>query len=594
MASSALASVIAPPPNLGDLARISRTVVFAEAQGSRSELHGKAPYTVTTFRVLQQVAGEPLGRAFEVQEAGGAVGNVGMAVAGAPAFEKGGRYLLFLDPASRGRWQTKMLAYGVLREQGGVLRPIPQAAELSLVPRPGVEPVGTYRKAELLQHLAAVASGAAPWHREAAEVATPEKAQAADQTSGAGMAGAALTSAPPACAYVTDQGGIPLRWFGFETSGSTFVWHTTPGQTGIADGGVSAVQNAAAAWTNDPNSVVKLNYAGSRGTTATCPDALEGTNEVVFNDLCNQIPDLTACSGSVPPGWGSPCCGQVAIYGTFYNPSAPTVAYDGVNWHPITGFSVVVNNGSQCLGETDFAEMMTHFEGHGLGFDHHNDSNATMYGQLGVHPSRGAAVAATDLACSAAAYHTFLDVPYLRWSWRFVEAIENAGIDTGCGSGNFCPTGQVTRASMAVFLVRGGHGSSFVPPPATGTVFADVPASHPQAAYIEQLYHDGLTSGCTTTNPPNYCPGDFVSRAQMATFLIRIGHGSSYTPPPATGTTFNDVPANYWAAPFIEQLFRDGGTAGCSTSPPMYCPETILSREEISTFLARAYNLPLP
>jgi hypothetical protein len=235
--------------------------------------------------------------------------------------------------------------------------------------------------------------------------------------------------------------------------------------------------------------------------------------------------------------------------------------------------------------------MMAHELGHTQGFGHHA-SNALMSPSLKGN-GLGANLLPTDRVCAGFAYHTFLDVPYDRWSWRYVEAIENAGIDTGCGSGNFCPTSQVNRASMAVFLVRGEHGGSFTPPPATGTVFSDVPASHPQAAYIEQLFHDGLTGGCATS-PRRYCPAGLVNRAEMATFLIRIGHGNAYTPPPATGTAFQDVPVSYWAAPFIEQLFEEGGTAGCATNPARYCPESILLREEIATFLARAYSLPLP
>ncbi len=591
IASAALASVIAPPSNLGDLARISRTVVFAEALGKRTELRGQVPYTITSFKLLQQVAGEAAGNTFEVREAGGVAGDVGMAVSGAPVFERGGRYLLFLDPGAGGGWQTKMLAYGVLREEGGVLRPIPQASELSLIPRPGIEPVGSYRTGELLSHLSAVATGAAPWHGEA--VAAP--AAQGEGTSNAPAVAEADFTAPAACRFVRHTDGVPLRWFGFEAGASTPIWHTTPGQVGIADGGVSAVQDAITAWTGHPNSVVNFTYAGSRLRTTSCTSG-EGrarNNEVVFNDPCSQIPDLATCSGTTPPGWSQPCCGQVAIYGTYFN-AAGIQTYDGASWWQANNLSIIVNNGSQCLGATDFKEMMTHFVGHAAAFDHHDDANATMFGQLGVHASRGATLATTDKTCASAVYHTFKDVPYDRWSWQFVEAFENARLDTqGCGNGNFCPTDLVNRGKLAVYIIRGVHGPDFVPPPATGTLFADVPASHPDAAFIEKLFNDGLTGGCAT-NPLRFCPSNNVSRAEMATFLLRISHGPSYTPPPGTGTTFNDAPANYWATPYIEQLFREGGTAGCSTSPPLYCPEDLVQKEQVATFLDRVFNLPLP
>ena len=56
------ATTIAPLSNIGELARVSSSVVLAEAVGSRSELRGEIPYTLTTFRVVQAVAGQDTGR----------------------------------------------------------------------------------------------------------------------------------------------------------------------------------------------------------------------------------------------------------------------------------------------------------------------------------------------------------------------------------------------------------------------------------------------------------------------------------------------------------------------------------------------------
>lgn len=599
IALPALASVIAPPPNLGSLARISRAVVFAEAGDTRTEVRGQTPFQVTSFRVLQNVSGEKLSGSFEVQEDGGVIGTVETTVIGVPKFEKGGRYLLFLNPTGNSRWQTKMLAYGVLREdeRTGTLRPIPEAAQLSVLERPGVEPIGVYRKAELMQHLAAVAQGTFPWSAKSV-VAQPDLtflAEAATSDSGTGIAGAALHTKPAACEYVkSDATGRPVRWFGFENNSTTVgIWHTTPGQVGIADGGVSAVQQAAAAWANHPNSAINLQYAGSRARTVDCSDnsAYEGLNEVIFNDPCGQVGDLTlACPTTIPGHWTPPCCGKVALFQIHSNLAA-TGQHDGEAWQPAQAFSMVVNNGAQCIGETDFREVITHNSGHILGFGHHTDTNATMYGELGVHPSRGATLAQTDLSCAQYAYHTFVDVPLNHWSWANIEAIENAGITKGCAVGVYCPTSKIQRAEMAVFLVRGMHGENFVPPPATG-IFADVPADFWAAAFIEQLAADGITKGCAT-NPLRYCPFGEVTRAEMATFLVRVKHGPDFVPPAATGV-FADVPPSYWAAAHIEQVLADGVTAGCATNPLRYCPETQVIREQMAAFLARIFSLPLP
>jgi hypothetical protein len=189
--------------------------------------------------------------------------------------------------------------------------------------------------------------------------------------------------------------------------------------------------------------------------------------------------------------------------------------------------------------------------------------------------------------------YTFQDVLPTHWSWPYVEAMFASGITLGCDTTpSYCPDTTATRADIAVFLVRGIHGAGFTPPPATG-VFADVPTTHRAAAYIEQLYHDGITNGCATS-PLRYCPDVTVMRADIAPFLVRVRHGAGYTPPAVGSTSFADVPPDFWAAPWIEQLFRDGISNGCALSPRRYCPSSDVTRAEAAGFIAKTFNLPLP
>jgi hypothetical protein len=72
---------------------------------------------------------------------------------------------------------------------------------------------------------------------------------------------------------------------------------------------------------------------------------------------------------------------------------------------------------------------------------------------------------------------------------------------------------------MAIFLLRAEHGSEYAPPDiGESTGFDDVPTSHWAAPWIKQLAAEGITSGCGGSN---YCPDQSVTRAQMATFLVR-------------------------------------------------------------------------
>jgi S-layer homology domain len=116
--------------------------------------------------------------------------------------------------------------------------------------------------------------------------------------------------------------------------------------------------------------------------------------------------------------------------------------------------------------------------------------------------------------------------------------------------------------------------------------FADVPPTYWAWSSVETLYANGITSGCGL-NPRVYCPGNPVSRAEMAVFLVRAMHGATFPPPLPVGI-FSDVAATYWAAPQIEQFYADGITSGCSLSPLRFCPGSLLSRAEMAIFLLRA------
>jgi hypothetical protein len=45
------------------------------------------------------------------------------------------------------------------------------------------------------------------------------------------------------------------------------------------------------------------------------------------------------------------------------------------------------------------------------------------------------------------------DVATDHWAAAWIKQLAAEGIAAGCGGGNYCPTGLVTRAQMAVFLV---------------------------------------------------------------------------------------------------------------------------------------------
>jgi streptogramin lyase len=182
---------------------------------------------------------------------------------------------------------------------------------------------------------------------------------------------------------------------------------------------------------------------------------------------------------------------------------------------------------------------------------------------------------------------SFPDVPTSNQFYAFIENLFHNGITGGCAGGNYCPTDSVTRAQMAVFLMKSKLGAAETPPPATGTVFADIPASNPFAPWIEQLAGFQITGGCGTGN---YCPGNPVTRAQMAVFLLKSEHGSSYVPPACTGV-FPDVACPSQFADWIEQLAAEQITGGCGGGN--YCPSNPNTRGQMAVFLVKTFGLLL-
>jgi hypothetical protein len=187
---------------------------------------------------------------------------------------------------------------------------------------------------------------------------------------------------------------------------------------------------------------------------------------------------------------------------------------------------------------------------------------------------------------------SFPDVPPDNNFYRFVETLFHRGVTGGCVGGDYCPTNPVTRAQMAVFLLKAKFGSAHIPPPCTGTVFTDVPCTGgPFDPWIEELASLQITGGC---GGGSYCPTATVTRQQMAVFLLKASDGSSYDPPDCVGV-FDDVPCTPGVGfpDWIEELASRGITGGCSVAPPLYCPTNPNNRGQMAAFLVKTFELVL-
>ncbi|MPZ54466.1 MAG: hypothetical protein GEU79_17350 [Acidimicrobiia bacterium] len=157
-----------------------------------------------------------------------------------------------------------------------------------------------------------------------------------------------------------------------------------------------------------------------------------------------------------------------------------------------------------------------------------------------------------------------------------IEAIAAEGITTGCSSEHhdlYCPTTGVTRGQMAAFLVRAMKLPRTSPSPFTDTdgIFE---------RDIAALAEEGITTGC---GPETFCPEDEVTRGEMAAFLVR-----ALDLPPSEEDPFVDARGVF--RDDIAALAAAGITTGCGSDT--YCPRDSVTREEMASFLSRAFQLP--
>ena len=146
-----------------------------------------------------------------------------------------------------------------------------------------------------------------------------------------------------------------------------------------------------------------------------------------------------------------------------------------------------------------------------------------------------------------------------------INRLAAAGVldGTECGDRLICPSRPLQRWEMAVWL---GRVLATGEPSAIRTSrFADVDADEWWAPHVERFADLGVTAGCRT-GPLRFCPDRAVTRAQMATFLVRaLGLEGA----PSAG--FADTAGNAHAAN-IDALAAAGVTSGCKTDPFAFLP----------------------
>lgn len=189
---------------------------------------------------------------------------------------------------------------------------------------------------------------------------------------------------------------------------------------------------------------------------------------------------------------------------------------------------------------------------------------------------------------------SFIDVPSTHWAWPYIETLYQNGYVAGCvtapGPPQFCPNDYLTRAEMAVFVLRGVHGGNWIPEePGPGEIeFVDTPTGVWYTKWADAMLEEGFTAGCNNA-PLSYCPLQVHTRAEASVFFLRILHGQNYVPPAPTCNRFEDVPCGEWYARWMEAAYDAGLIGACGGAGKIkLCPLNPITRAGAAYALVQA------
>ncbi len=128
-------------------------------------------------------------------------------------------------------------------------------------------------------------------------------------------------------------------------------------------------------------------------------------------------------------------------------------------------------------------------------------------------------------------------------------------------------------------------GGMMVGPVSAAEGFSDIADAGAHRANVETLAEWGILEG-TECAPGRFCPKEPIQRWEMAVWLVRA---VDFEPDAVEGSRFADV--GVWWLPHVERLADLGITRGCSVKPALFCPYEPVTRQQMASFLVRAFQL---
>lgn len=401
------ATSIIPFRHLGEAARLSDAAVLATAEDDFETPAGDYVYFDCRFRVTNRVKGGVApGESFVLRRQSHRMGDFSVDFAGDFAPEKGKTYLIFLKDAGD-YWKPVAMTYYIfeVKKVGDkpFLVPLAESFAIELVPRPdGVqpEPPAVYRLGEMLYILQQYVNGiTSAWDASAALTSLMPDDFPQER------------ALPTGCSF--DLGSGQCRW----QNAAVNVYFDDTNAPASFSGTLDNILSA-----------LNTNYTGidpaNSGQVSFTPDCSDGTvtgtdftsflaslngNQttlILFDDPCNQIPNLSGCVGTLAVGGG-------------YS-SSSTHVYKGDTWKNALWGYVVVNNGTPaCLTASEYEIMLTHELTHTYRMGH---LNAAAYPNQNMNPVCCNTINTKDIECMNYTYDIALPVQLMAFD---AQALEN-------------------------------------------------------------------------------------------------------------------------------------------------------------------------
>jgi hypothetical protein len=515
VASSASAAIFSTAPTDRELLDRADVVVVARVLSSSGRATADhMVYTDSRLEVEQVLKGNVAGDTITVSEVGGFANGHGVAVAGAPEYPTGSRVVTFLRQRPDGTYFTAYMALGKYRftKSNGIEVLVRDSDGLE------VESGDAFAARPAQELIEYIRDGAPTAARRPAFIETLEHPDFQPQPNAA------------ASAFVLTGGGNPLRWKC--PSSCTKTW-----TEGIAQSGVNTpqgIQNAMAAWTNEPLAWITLSKSGTNNYSIPTNNDI---NDLIFNS------SATLDDG----GNGGFCDSGVGCAFVYFNGPPFTHTFDGTLFYDIISTDVVIK--PVAFSQTLFEGVLAHELGHGIGFRHSNSgtpssTNALMNSSV----SGGATLKSWDIEAVATVYGTGLPCQGV--------AITNSTSSQTVTSGN-TKTLTVSVSGTSPFTYQwyeGTQGTTTNPVGTNSSSFTTPPITQSRSYWVK------VTNACGAAESPTITISPATQQCTAPTITVQPGNQT--IAPGATATLNVEATGT---APLSYQWYQ--GSLGDTSNP---------------------------